>query len=42
MHQRINDVTALQSANTLKISRDKTRITNDDQGLKTLLAASND
>ena len=42
MNQSINYATALQSENTLKISCDVTRVMNDDQGLKSLLAASND
>ena len=42
MNQRTDDVTALQSQNTLKTSRDITRATNEDKGLKALLVASND
>ena len=42
MNEAVSDLTALQSANVLKISRNITRITDDDQGIKALLAASND
>ena len=42
MNQMINDAIELQSENTLKISLDVTRISNDDQRLKALLATSND
>ena len=42
MDDDIDNLTALQSENILKISRNVTRITVDDQGLKALLGASND
>ena len=42
MDERVDDLTALQSESTLKISRHVTRITDDDQGLKALIAASKD
>ena len=42
MDEGVDEFTALQSENILKISRNVTRITEDDRGLKALLAASND
>ena len=41
MDEGIAELTALQSENTLKISRNVAQIKDDDQGLKALLGASN-
>ena len=42
MDEGVDELTALQSENMLKISRNVMRITEDDHRLKALLAASND